>query len=112
MALTVSMTTDTNSGIAIATISGDVGNDDLVVDIAATLSDIAADDRLIVDLTDADHITDHHVDRLISNTPPNVVIVHTHAPANPDTAHRVAASLADAHEVGSSSTELHGVEPQ
>lgn len=93
MALTVSMTTPPNIGAPIVMITGDVGHDDLVVDIAATLSAIADNGYLIVDLTDTEHLTEHHLNELLAHTPQRVLIVHPESIGEPGECQRVAPTV-------------------
>lgn len=96
MALTVSMTTDPHRHVAIATISGDAGHDDLIIDIAETLSAIADDDHLVVDITDTQHLDAHHLDQLLDHIPDHVIIVH---PGTEGCSTRVVASLNQARQL-------------
>lgn len=95
MALTVSMTTDPTTHLAVATITGDAGDDDLIVDIAETLSSVAAGDHLAVDITGTEHLKAHHLDQLLDHTPAHVVVID---PTRTVGSARVAASLSEARE--------------
>lgn len=104
MALTVSMSTDHNTGGALATISGDAGNDDLIVEIAETLGAVADARCLIVDLTQTQHLTQRHVDHLLGHTPPHVILIH---PTTPAPSRRVVASLAAARAAADAEPAQH-----
>lgn len=90
MALTVSMMTDPTTSVAIATITGDTGDDDLIVDIAETLSAVADGSRLFVDIADTEHLSTHHLAQLLEHTPDHVIIIH---PSRPGHGRRVATSI-------------------
>jgi len=95
MALTVSMTTDPRTRAALATITGDAGDDDLIVEIAETLSAIADTQALIVDISDTQHLSARHLDQLLDHTSERVVVIHPTKSARS----RLAASLADARQL-------------
>lgn len=96
MALTVSMTNHAEIDAPIVTIAGDVGHDDLVVDIAATLSEIAENGHLVVDLTNAAHVTSRHLDQLLSHTHDRILIVHPNGNEPTTRSARVAATIREA----------------
>jgi len=95
MALTVSMTTDPTTHAALATITGDAGDDDLIVEISETLSAIADTQHLIVDIADTQHLRARHLDQLLDHTPERVIIIHPTKRARS----RLASSLTEARQL-------------